>query len=1081
MMRIPRIDFRIVIPAKAGIQSLALRAIRLFTLLFLLLTSYLLPSAKAYWQQHVSYDIHATLIDSIHTLDGSLSVVYTNNSPDTLREVFFHLYANAFQPGSMMDERALAIHTAPIFDHIHKLPESEWGKYWINSVKADDQNATFEITGTIMRVVLAKPLAPGQSTTIAIPFREQIPRQIRRSGWMSAEDVEYSMSQWYPKVCEYDFEGWHHQEYIAHEFYGVWGDFDVELTVPSRLIVGATGTCMNPSEVGHGYERIAAGEKEGLVQPNPNLQGMTTWKFHASIVHDFAWVADPQYIHEWTTWQDSITIHAIYKRWVQRWWQKSALAYSIHALSTYSELFGPYAYRNFSCTMAGDGGMEYPQLIMITGYRPSPISLGGVIAHEAGHQWFYGMLGSNETREAFMDEGFTNYVTTIAMNRLFGDSQEYPGQQHSWLDWFIPKFSNKRDNYRGYQQIASQGYEEPLDIPPDWSRENATAGQVYGKTQAILSMLEYTLGDSTFASGMKEYYREWRFKHPHLTDFKNVMEKVAHTDLDWFFDEWFKTTRTVDYAADRVESSPSLRRRGPGGGLDSEKGPPPNPLLLKEGEYVTTVTLHNNQLAVMPLDLLLHYNDGTSDAATIPLAVNKDLDYHKDGVSLFFPSWDWTAPQYTGSLITLKPVSWFEIDTSWRLQDLNWLNNYSTLLLPGEWVLWKQLFLNPPIDKYYAVVRPIVWPDYYSLWDVGAGIKYGMNNSFTGDLKLMYTGYTVAGPDNAVPWYDDVDAALLFKAPVDWLGRLSTIDIDAEKMYGISTIHAEITKTFRPEFWRLGGTQSASFYVEDQQLVDNKEFYPVWHSGWGDRYFFDGEFGIIVPYGMHTQVAGLKYSIASEGGETHFDMFGESSILNSDATFSRAEATFNSTISILRGLSAHIRLAGGLASSGTPYQREFWLSRADNYEEQNSGFYRAVSSMNYNLSCETNMFINGGAGVRGYNYGYTAESIYGDQMAGASVDLNLPNPLLSVWGISSLTPGLFVDGGWIQGNSLYADAGIKFDVNILSWLPSQLRGVAEEYDKIPSIAVNFPLYENRPLDGKSSLAFRWAISIGAAF
>ncbi len=557
--------FQTVIPANAGIQSLALRAIRLSTLLFLLLTSYFVPSAKAYWQQHVSYDIHATLIDSIHTLDGSLSVVYTNNSPDTLREVFFHLYANAFQPGSMMDERALVVHTAPVYDRIHKLPESEWGKYWINSVTADQQNATFEITGTIMRVALAEPLAPGASTTIAMPFREQIPRQIRRSGWMSAEDVEYSMSQWYPKVCEYDFEGWHHQEYISREFYGVWGDFDMELTVPSRLIVGATGTCMNPSEVGHGYERIAAGEKEGLVQPNPNLQGMTTWKFHASTVHDFAWVADPQYVHEWTTWQDSITVHAIYKRWVQRWWQKSALAYSIHALSTYSELYGPYAYRNFSCTMAGDGGMEYPQLIMITGYRPAPISLAGVIAHEVGHQWFYGMLGSNETREAFMDEGFTSYVTTIAMNRLFGDSQEYPGQKHSWLDWFIPTFSNKRDNYRGYQQIASRGYEEPLDIPHDWFREDATAGQVYGKTQAILSMLQYTLGDSTFAAGMKNYYWEWRFKHPHLTDFKNVMEKTAHTDLTWFFDEWFKTTRTVDYAADGVESSSSLRRRGPRG------------------------------------------------------------------------------------------------------------------------------------------------------------------------------------------------------------------------------------------------------------------------------------------------------------------------------------------------------------------------------------------------------------------------------------------------------------------------------------------------------------------------------------
>ncbi|MFI5202366.1 MAG: hypothetical protein ACHQNE_08260, partial [Candidatus Kapaibacterium sp.] len=168
--------------------------------------------SHAYWQQHVSYDIHVTLIDSIHTLDGNLSVVYTNNSPDTLREVFFHLYANAFQPGSMMDERALEIHTAPVYDRIHKLPESEWGKYWIDRVWVGTQAAKFDITGTIMRVVLYQPLLPGGQVKIELPFREQIPKQIRRSGWMSADGVEYSMSQWYPKVCEYDFEGWHHQE-----------------------------------------------------------------------------------------------------------------------------------------------------------------------------------------------------------------------------------------------------------------------------------------------------------------------------------------------------------------------------------------------------------------------------------------------------------------------------------------------------------------------------------------------------------------------------------------------------------------------------------------------------------------------------------------------------------------------------------------------------------------------------------------------------------------------------------------------------------------------------------------------------
>src|SRR5205807_1307989 len=214
----------------------------------------------------------------------------------------------------------------------------------------------------------------------------------------------------------------------------------------------------------------------------------------------------------------------------------------------------------FSTTMAGDGGMEYPQLIMITGYRPNPLSMAGVIAHEVGHQWFYAMLGSNETREAFMDEGFTSYATTLAMQQQFGENQLVPGAERSWLDWFIPLTRNKSDNYRSYQSLAIEGYEEPLDIPHDWLRESVTEGQVYGKTQAILNMLQYTLGDSTFGAGMKNYYWEWRFRHPHLVDFKRVMEKTAHTDLDCFFDEWFRSTRTADYEAKDVCSKANANR-----------------------------------------------------------------------------------------------------------------------------------------------------------------------------------------------------------------------------------------------------------------------------------------------------------------------------------------------------------------------------------------------------------------------------------------------------------------------------------------------------------------------------------------
>jgi hypothetical protein len=383
------------------------------------------------------------------------------------------------------------------------------------------------------------------------------------------------------------------------------------------------------------------------------------------------------------------------------------------------------------------------------------------------------------------------------------------------------------------------------------------------------------------------------------------------------------------------------------------------------------------------------------------------------------------------------------------------------------------------------VVWPILWPDYVSGLNMGLGIKFGMNLGFFGDAKLMYTpkpepgtygGYTPNG-NPILPtyyWYDYFQGAFDLTAPVDWLGRLSSVGFNADNMYGISTIRASLTKTFRPDYWQLGATHSATFFVEDQRLEVPWPYYgyPTWHPFWGGWNDF---------YGDQTDVAGFHYSIVSEGHSTHFDLFGETSVWGSDASFARTEAVFKSMLTLGAGMNLNIRAATGTATAGTPYQRMFFLSRADIYEEQNDGFYRAVSGISEPFSQNTSIFLDGGAGVRGYNAGNAAENIYGDEMAGLNLDLNLPNPLSNVWGLSSITPGVFADAGWIENDVIRGDGGIKFAVNILSWLPSQLQGVAQEYDKIPTINVDFPLYENEPLDGKKQFAFRWALSMGAAF
>jgi hypothetical protein len=296
-----------------------------------------------------------------------------------------------------------------------------------------------------------------------------------------------------------------------------------------------------------------------------------------------------------------VTVHCLYKPTEEKLWAE-AMKNTFFMLEHHSKKVGWYQYRNFTNTHGGDGGMEYPQLVM----DGSPNA--GLIMHEGGHQWFYGMLGNNETRYAFLDEGFTEFIEMTGMEAYYGRHNERsPYRDTSWLTkMFIPEYDSRRGYYAPYLDLATSGYEEPIYIPHDWARENVNAGQVYFKTLNGLAQLEYVLGDSVFWAGMKEYFRRWHFKHPSLLDFQRTMEDVSGTKLDWYFDQWFHTTRTIDYE---------------GCGVSSEK--------QSDGSFKTKVKLYNNDVAVMPIDLTLHYDDGTSGIATIPLALNQGVGYQK--------------------------------------------------------------------------------------------------------------------------------------------------------------------------------------------------------------------------------------------------------------------------------------------------------------------------------------------------------------------------------------------------------------------------------------------------------------------
>ncbi|HBC04928.1 MAG TPA: peptidase M1, partial [Aequorivita sp.] len=354
---------------------------------------------SSYWQQQVDYKMNVDVDVKNFQYKGTQELKYTNNSPDTLNKVFYHLYFNAFQPGSEMDvrSRTIADPDSRVMDRISKLSPSEIGYIKPTLFTQDGVAANYTIRGTVMQVMLNKPILPGESTLFNMEWDAQVPLQIRRSGRDSSEGVALTMTQWYPKLAEYDFEGWHADPYIAREFHGVWGDFDVTITIDADYTIGGTGYLQNPAEVGHGYTE--PGQK--WMKPK---KGKYTWHFLAPDVHDFAWAADDEYIHDTYPGPNGVKLHFFYKNdpeIAENW--KNLQPKTAALMEFFNEQIGEYPYEQYSVIQGGDGGMEYAMSTMITGKREFG-SLVGVTAHELAHSWFQFVLATNESKHEWMDE-----------------------------------------------------------------------------------------------------------------------------------------------------------------------------------------------------------------------------------------------------------------------------------------------------------------------------------------------------------------------------------------------------------------------------------------------------------------------------------------------------------------------------------------------------------------------------------------------------------------------------------------------------------------------------------------------------
>ena len=593
-----------------------------------------------HWQQQADYQMNVTMNVKNFQYKGVQKVTYINNSPDTLTTVFFHLYFNAFQPNSEMDANlqtlpdpdgrmATNVGTPqrPIYEsRIAKLTPDEIGYLRVKKLTQDGVPATISHESTILKVTLPTPILPHSRTVLGLDFEGQVPVMIRRAGRNSPDGVALSMAQWYPKMVAYDHKGWHTTEYLGREFYGVWGNFDVKITLDKTYLVGASGVLQNPNEIGFGYE------DKGVKVPTTK-SATKTWHFIAERVHDFTWAADPQYVHDKHQLADGKTIHFIYKKYKDTW--KQIQEPMLKVFDYYNQLVGKYPWPQYSFIQGGDGGMEYAMCTLMVGNEKYE-RLVGTAAHELAHAWFQHLLATDEAAYPWMDEGFTSYIEYLAEHQILKTK----------------KTANPFDSaYKGYFGLVKSGFQEPTITHSDRFATNyAYSVTAYYKGLLFLTQLDYLMGNEALQKTLKRYYNEYAFKNPTPNDFIRIAEKVSGMQLQWFLNEFMETDHTADYAISKVE------------GKDNK----------------TEVTLKRVGRLPLSIDLWVTDKAGNIRYVYVPLRMTyaEKPNTYPAYPRTVLPAWGWGNPTYTFTLdMPLEDIKSITLDPENKSVDVDKENN----------------------------------------------------------------------------------------------------------------------------------------------------------------------------------------------------------------------------------------------------------------------------------------------------------------------------------------------------------------------------------------------------------------------
>lgn len=1018
-----------------------------------------------YWQQDVAYQIKANINDSNDVIEGEEVLTYWNNSPDELSFVYFHLYQNAFQPGSYTDN----LHRNNDFPIKYGKYEKKGLGTQILALKANNIDLKTEEDNTVLKVFLTEPLKPGSSVKFTISFKTYFDNGgtiRRRMKLFNAYGYKhYDGVHWYPRISVYDRKlGWDTDQHLGKEFYGDYGTFEVELTFPSHFIVEATGILTNEKEVLPDDLKSKLDLKNFKDKPLEQAPSVIipadgskkTWKYVAQNVHDFAFTADPTYRIGETSWNGIKCVAVAQEPHAAKW--QNAAEYAAKIIQINSEDFGMYAYPKMVVADARDG-MEYPMLTLDGGLDPDYRSL---LVHEISHNWFFGMIGSNETYRAALDEGFTQFLTAWTYAKIDGPIEIKSKPKSSYIQKYLK--SNSIINTRAYNAYildAAKGDETTLNTHSDdfngALRHGGGYSQVYYKTATMLYNLQYVLGDSLFLKAIQHYFDQWKMCHPYMEDFRSSIIQYTKVDLNWFFDQWLETSKTIDYSVKRVKK-------------------------IKEGEY--RIAFKRKGRMQMPIDFQVISKDSSKYNYYIP-----NTWFEKNTTATVLPRWiGWNKvkPFYTAVVKVPGGISDVVIDPTHRLADVNMLNN--SLKFPMITSFDSRVYNSVDWTKYELFVRPDVWYNGYDGIKAGIHLNGNYLNLFhVFDLNIwLNTGLA----QRDIPLeafknkYENLSFRFNYKTSLNKCIKNSFLSTSFKILDGLNSYSAR--------FEKLSNSQKNKVYVQLKSMIRNRT---------DDVYYLLSPQEWIPKKLNNTITLGVEHDYSYKRGSGNINLWLRSSTLTNDYDYSNISLQVINKNDLGRiNLNTRTFVQYGL---GNNWAKESQLFAAganpeelmDNKYTRSIGFF-PTSWAGYGASIN-HFQAGGGLNLRGYagylmpeldkngNIRYTYRGT-----SGAAINAELefqelvkikPRFLKNTFKLSTY---LFGDAGVINNNlpgenlsfaALRADAGVGAALTIQHWGPLQMV-------KPLTIRFDVPLFLNKiPAVELDHVAFRWILGISRSF